>query len=106
MLRIVIDTNIWISTLLRGRVTLPILHAWQDRRFQLITSQALLDEYDDVRHRPRLHKRIDPVQATRLARQMRARAEIVELTTIPPRCRDLKDHPVLATAIDGRQTRL
>ncbi len=27
---------------------------------------------------------------------------MVEPTTIPPRCRDPKDHPVLATAIDGR----
>jgi len=44
MLRIVIDTNIWIRILLRGEVTLPILTEWQARRFQLITSQALLDE--------------------------------------------------------------
>ena len=26
---------------------------------------------------------------------------MAELATIPPRCRDPKDHPVLATAIDG-----
>ena len=32
---------------------------------------------------------------------MRLRAEFVELTTTPPRCRDPKDDPVLATAIDG-----
>lgn len=33
---------------------------------------------------------------------MRSRAEIVELKTIPPHCRDPQDHPVLATALDGR----
>ena len=33
---------------------------------------------------------------------MHARAEIVELKTIPPRCRDPKDDPMLATAIDGK----
>jgi len=27
---------------------------------------------------------------------------MVELATVPPGCRDPKDHPVLATAIDGR----
>ena len=32
---------------------------------------------------------------------MIARSKIVELKTIPPRCRDPKDDPVLATAIDG-----
>lgn len=104
MLRIVIDTNIWIRILLRGRVTLPILNAWQAGGFQLITSHALLDEYDNVWQRPRLRKKIDPSQAEKLYRQMRSRAEIVELKTIPPRCRDPKDHPVLATAIDGQAT--
>ncbi len=102
MLRIVVDTNIWIRVLLRGRITLPVMNAWQDDRFQLITSQALLDEFDAVSQRPRLSKHIDPLQAEKLRRQMRSRAEMVELTTIPPRCRDPKDHPVLATAIDGR----
>lgn len=101
MLRIVIDTNIWIRILLRGRVTLPILSLWQGSRFQLITRQALLDEYNDVWQRPRLCKFFDPIQAEKLYRQMRSRSEIVELKTIPPRCRDPKDHPVLATAIDG-----
>jgi putative PIN family toxin of toxin-antitoxin system len=102
MLRIVIDTNIWIRILLRGRVTLPILSTWQANQFQLVTSQALLDEYDSVWRRPRLRKLIDPQQAEILRRQMRARAEVVELKTIPPRCRDPKDHPVLATAIDAQ----
>lgn len=54
MLRIVVDTNIWIRILLRGRATLPILIAWQNNQFQLVTSQALLDEYDTVWQRPRL----------------------------------------------------
>lgn len=102
MLRIVVDTNIWIRILLRGRLTLPILAAWQAERFKLITSHALLDEYDNVWQRPRLRKKIAPSQAEKLYRQMRSRAEIVELKTIPPRCRDPKDHPVLATAIDGQ----
>ncbi|MCA9964571.1 MAG: putative toxin-antitoxin system toxin component, PIN family [Anaerolineales bacterium] len=102
MLRIVVDTNIWIRILLRGRLTLPVLTAWQAGKFQLITSQALLDEYEAVWQRPRLQKQIDPKQAEKLYRQMYFRAEMVELKTIPPRCRDPKDHPVLATAIDGQ----
>jgi uncharacterized protein len=102
MLRIVIDTNVWIRVLLRGRATLPVLSAWQAGQFQLVTSQALLDEYDDVWQRPRLRKHIDEVQAHKLRRQMRARSELVELRTVPPKCRDPKDHPVLATAIDGQ----
>lgn len=68
----------------------------------MITSQALLDEYNTVRQRPRLSYHIDALQADTLYRQMRARAELVQLRTIPPYCRDPKDNPVLATAIDGR----
>ena len=102
MLRLVIDTNIWIRILLRGRITLPILTIWQANQFQLVTSQALLDEYNNVWQRSRLKKYIDPQQAEKLYRQMHTRGEIVELQTVPPRCRNPKDHPVLATAIDGR----
>jgi uncharacterized protein len=43
-LRVVIDTNIWIRILLRGRVTLPILTAFNEGQFQLIMSQPLLEE--------------------------------------------------------------
>jgi putative PIN family toxin of toxin-antitoxin system len=102
MLRIVIDTNIWVRLLLGGRVTLPILSAWQADQFQLVTSQALLDEYRIVWQRPRFQKSIDPRKAEVLYRQMHARAAIVELETTPPHCRDPKDRFVLATAIDGQ----
>jgi predicted nucleic acid-binding protein len=48
-----------------------------------------------------LRRRIDLEDAERLLEQLYLRGEMVELATIPPRCRDPKDHPVLATAIDG-----
>lgn len=99
--RVVIDTNIWIRILLRGRVTLPILAAFNADKFQLVISQPLMNELHLVWNRPRLRKRIDPDQATRLEQQLQNRAIWVELTTVPPNCRDPKDLPVLATAIDG-----
>lgn len=101
MLRLVIDTNLWIRALLGGQVTLPILRAWQDSKFTIVTSQHLLDELSDVWQRPRLRERINPEDAERLLEQLRFRGEMVEPTTVPPRCRDPKDHPVLAAAIDG-----
>jgi uncharacterized protein len=101
-LRVVIDTNIWIRTLLRGRLTLPILVAFNDEKFQLVMSQPLFDELHLVWNRPRLKARIDSEQATRLEQQLLHRGSWVELQTVPPNCRDPKDLPVLATAIDGR----
>ena len=104
MHKVVVDTNIWIRILLGGRMSLPVLSAWQDDKFILVTSQELLDEFQEVWQRPRLAKRIKSNQANRLFRQMSLRGEVVKLKTIPPKCRDPKDHPVLATAIDGQAT--
>jgi len=101
MLRIVVDTNLWIRALLGGPVTLAILEAWQARRFTVVVSQPLIDELNDVWQRPRLRRRIDAGDAERLLEQLYLRGEMVELTSVPPRCRDPQDHPVLATAIDG-----
>ncbi len=102
MLKVVVDTNLWIRALLGGRVTLPVLEAWRDGRFEVIVSQSLLEELEKVWQRPRLRKRIDPGHAWELLHQLRWRATAIELSTTPPRCRDPKDDPVLATAIDGR----
>jgi uncharacterized protein len=100
-LRVVVDTNIWIRILLKGRVTLPILAAFNQDKFQLVMSEPLMEEFHLVWNRPRLRERIDSSQAIRLERQLQYRARWVELTTVPPHCRDPKDLPVLATAIDG-----
>ena len=102
MKRVVIDTNIWIRVLLAGRVTIPVLHAWQAGKFQVVVSQPLLDELDEVWQRPSLKKRINTERARTLLDQLRWRGLMVVPTTIPPRCRDVRDHPVLATAIDGQ----
>lgn len=101
-LRVVIDTNIWIRILLKGRVTLPILEAFNEDKFQLVMSQPLMDELHLVWNRPRLRERIDSSQAIRLEQQLQYRALWIELKTVPPNCRDPKDLPVLATAIDGK----
>ncbi|MBW4514817.1 MAG: putative toxin-antitoxin system toxin component, PIN family [Timaviella obliquedivisa GSE-PSE-MK23-08B] len=99
--RVVVDTNIWIRILLKGQVTLPILEAFNQDKFELVMSQLLMDELRLVCDRPRLKERIDTSQAFRLEQQLQNRATWVELKTIPPNCRDPKDLPVLATAIDG-----
>lgn len=102
MLRVVVDTNIWIRALLGGLASLPVLIALQESKFTVIVSDPLLEELREVAQRPRLKKRIDPLDVSELLEILEWRGEHVEPTTIPPRCRDPKDHPVLATAIDGK----
>ncbi|MDM8523706.1 putative toxin-antitoxin system toxin component, PIN family [Desulfococcaceae bacterium HSG8] len=101
MLKIVIDTNLWIRALLGGPMTTPVLDAWKEKKFQVVISNQLLDELDEVWQRPRLRKLIRTEDAEYLLEQLRWRGLLVTICTVPPRCRDPKDHPVLATAIDG-----
>lgn len=102
MLKVVVDTNIWIRALLGGRLTSPVLAAWRQGKFEAIWSEALLAELEEIWQRPRLHARIKPEAAQNLLQELRQHSVMTDLTTIPPRCRDPKDHPVLATAIDGQ----
>ena len=60
-----------------------------------------MQELDHVRRRPRLRERIAEADARDLLEQLRQRSIMVQLVTTPPRCRDPKDNPVLAAAIDG-----
>lgn len=102
MLRIVVDTNIWIRILLGGTVTLPILQALREDKFQCLISHPLIEELKIVSERPRLKKHINPLDAEELLELLLWKSTLVEVKTIPPHCRDPKDQPVLATAIDGK----
>jgi putative PIN family toxin of toxin-antitoxin system len=102
MLRIVVDTNLWIRALLGGQVSIPVLHALRHDKFSLLISHELLAELREVAQRPRLKKSIDEEDIRELLEQLEWRGESVELKTIPPHCRDPKDQPVLSTAIDGK----
>ena len=77
MLRVVIDTNLWIRALLGGKLTIPVLEAWRDKRFTVIVSQHLIDELDNVWQRPRLRRRIDAQDAILLIEQLRFRTEMI-----------------------------
>jgi uncharacterized protein len=50
---VVIDTNVFISALLGGRVGI-IVDEWRAEKFTLIVSEAIVHEYLDVIRRPKL----------------------------------------------------
>lgn len=55
MTRVVLDTNVVISALVFQGQASALVPAWQRKRFTLLISQALLNEYIRVLHYPKFH---------------------------------------------------
>ncbi len=53
-MRVVLDTNVFVSMTLGGHVG-KINDAWKTDQFTLVVSDAILSEYLDVLSRPKLH---------------------------------------------------
>ena len=101
MLKLVIDTNLWLRTLMGGPSSLFLLQAWQLRQYIPVVSDDLLAELQEVSRRPPLQSRIRQEDVISLVNELRQFGLFVTPVTTPPMCRDPKDHPVLAAAIDG-----
>lgn len=103
MIRAVIDTNLIVSYLLTQSATLSrLIDHWEQGHFVYVISPALLRELREVVYRPRLrqHMRLDPGI---LLEVIEADAEIIAgdlvLTGV---CRDPKDDPFIACAVEGQ----
>ncbi|HID86257.1 MAG TPA: putative toxin-antitoxin system toxin component, PIN family [Anaerolineae bacterium] len=77
MLRVVIDTNLFVRGLMKGPVTLPLIGAWKAQRFQLVTSESLIEELFEVLARPRLACYFTKDDVDELARLIYERGRVV-----------------------------
>jgi uncharacterized protein len=102
MLKVVIDTNLFVRGLLKGPVTLPLIQAWKEERFQLITSEKLLAELFEVLARPKFARYFTGNDVRELGQLIYERAEVVEPISFVTRCRDPKDNIFLDVAIAGK----
>jgi putative PIN family toxin of toxin-antitoxin system len=103
--RIVADTNIIISALLRDGLPRQIMNLGETSQIRLLTSEALIAELSDVLSRKKFKRYFDesdttPQQALLIYRRM---AEQVEPGEVPEDVvRDKKDRAVLACAVGGK----
>ena len=102
MLSAVVDTNVLISGLLKGRVTRSILVALRDQRFQLVTSPWLIEEFLRVASRPMLQPYISPRERRAIAWYLQTQAQFVIPRQRIHACRDSKDSVFLEAAVTGR----
>ena len=100
MIRVVADTNIFISALMFGGVPGTFLDVAFQGSFQLVTSPVLLDELDE---KLRLKFELSPSDADLVRTRLEATADVVSTTaTLSIVKDDPDDDRVLEGAIAGR----
>lgn len=100
-IRVIIDTNLWISFLLTKDFS-RLDRLFSDGSILLLFSQELLDEFIEVAQRPKLKKYFSNEELDFLILQIRLRAEFVAVVSKIEASRDKKDNFLLSLAIDGK----
>ena len=104
MLRVVIDTNVFVSGI-AFKLGKPkkIVDLWLRQKIILITSQPLIEELTEVLHREKFQKQTTDEEITQLIQQIQKIAVFVKGNL--PALGVIKDDPdddvVLATALEG-----
>ena len=98
---ITLDTNQLIRALMRPPQLATLLMAWESRRFAVVASAELLDEYERVLAYPDVATLLDPELVRAFCSHLMPDIEVVVLPEIPRVCRDPDDDKVVATALFG-----
>jgi putative PIN family toxin of toxin-antitoxin system len=101
-MRITLDTNQLVRSLMRPPELATFVMAWEARRFSVVCSLALLEEYERVFAYPDVANLIFPELLRSFRSHLIYDIEIVDPITIIPICRDPDDDKVIATAIAGK----
>jgi len=102
---VLIDTNVWVSAFInRKGYPARVKDAWVHGRFEVILSVPLLQEINDMLHRPRIKEkyRISEDEIARFLELLLRRAILVTVSGQMKLCRDERDNVVLETAINGQ----
>lgn len=93
-IRVIFDTNVWISFLI-GKGLTRIQHSISDGRIVLITTDQLLTEIKEVTRREKLKKYFSKHRVNELIELLETIAENVEIKQTHFICRDPKDNFLL-----------
>jgi putative PIN family toxin of toxin-antitoxin system len=99
-IRLVVDTNTWISTFLSATFYVRSRIFFRSN-FQLLFSKKLFQEIDNTIHKRKFCNCIDLVQYKNFILFLQKNTEMVEVQSFIDICRDPKDNFLLALAKDG-----
>jgi len=101
-MRVILDTNIFISALLAASGPPGVIYrAWSEGAFTLLTCREQLSELRNTLRKPALAERIRPYQAGRMVNDLKALALLVDPLPIVRRSPDPEDDFLLAAAEAG-----
>ena len=99
-LRVVIDTNIWISFLI-GKSLTGLSEAIINGQVLVLFSDDLFCELLEVLKRPKLKKYFSETDIENLVTLLHEKVELIEITHHFEDCRDAKDNFLLDLAVSG-----
>ena len=100
MIRVILDTNLWISYLISKRLS-KIDKLFERGDLVLLFSEESLEEFIEVAGRPRFRTYFQNTHIEELLSLFDAFGEIVDVTAEVELCLDPKDNFLLALARDG-----
>ncbi|HEY68184.1 MAG TPA: putative toxin-antitoxin system toxin component, PIN family [Thermoflexia bacterium] len=100
-MRAVVDTNLLLRMAAAGR-HFPLYQAWREKRFVLVTSLSMLDEFKRVIRYPRVRRFLSYGQGQGFVALLRSLALIVTPASDFPHSCDPSDDMVIATAVAAR----
>lgn len=96
-IKIIVDTNLWISFLIGKRLSC-LLEFLSDEKVELVVSRELLDEIAIVASRPKFKKYFSKEHLDMLWDFMTQETSFYRINNIPARCWDPKDDYLLELA--------
>jgi uncharacterized protein len=103
-MRVVLDTNIWLSGLLWGGVPDQVLQLVEQGQIEAIGSEEILEELRRTLQRPKLQKRLTQLEIT-VDEVLLVIQQVITIVRIAPLevpgLRDPKDAIILASAVSG-----
>ena len=99
-IKVVIDTNIWISFLI-GKTLSGLSKAMTNNKVKILFSEELFDELIEVIQRPKFKKYFSQEDITELMSLLNLKAEKVKITKSFKDCRDPKDNFLLNLCVSG-----
>lgn len=103
----IVDTNIFVSAIIRGGTCYKLLKAWQEDKFTLVTSKSLFDELADVLGRKEIYQKyhIEKRQIKKILDGLELNATFtipLSILELPVHSRDPKDDMLLACSLGAK----